>query len=59
MTVKTLMGSKKTTAVGILALLIAIGNAAMSILNGEVPDTTTLWPAIIGVIGLLSKDGDQ
>lgn len=59
MTVKNLMGSKKTTAVGIIALLIAIGNATVSILNGEVPDTTALWPAIIGVLGLFAKDGDQ
>jgi len=53
------MKSWKTTISGVLAILLAAGNAAMGFINGTPVDITATLAAIMAGVGLLmAKDGD-
>ena len=50
----------KTTIAGILTAIVAIGSAALVVLNGGSPDWTTTIAAVTAAIGLFfAEDGKK
>jgi hypothetical protein len=47
------MNSKNTTVAGILAIIVAVGSAALSLIQGTQPDWEATMTAIIAGIGLI------
>lgn len=62
MNIKMSLGSKKTTAIGIIALLIAVLQVVSGILSAGIESVN--WGEVVplllaGVMGLFAKDGDK
>jgi len=55
----TSLRSTNTTILGILAVIAAAVEATRMLMLGETPDWNVLALAIIGLIGLLAKDGSK
>jgi putative flippase GtrA len=50
----------KTTIAGVLTAIVAIGSAALVVLNGGSPDWTTTIAAVTAAIGLFfAEDGKK
>jgi hypothetical protein len=51
--------STNTTALGVLAVIAAAVDLAQTLMTGGTPDFNVLGLAIIGLIGILAKDGNK
>ena len=58
-TLVTSLRSTNTTILGVLAVIAAGVEATRMMMVGETPDWNVLALAIIGLIGLLAKDGSK